>query len=219
MKTYTTIKELKVGLLFKDETIPVGRLATRNQRIYFEYDDDFIALGLEISPIKLPLSRGLQTFDYLPFEGLPGVFNDSLPDGWGRLLFDRYVRSQNLLPEEFSPLDRLAYTGKTGLGALVYEPDYSISEQEDEIVSLDVLSQQTQDVLEGESSEVLKGLIDLNGSSAGARPKALIGVNTTKTTIISGKDDLPKDFEHWLVKFANSYDGTDAGAIESMYMH
>ena len=217
MKTYTPIKELKVGLQFGDETIAVGRLATRNQKIYFEYDDNFIASGLEISPIKLPIITGLQTFNYEPFEGLPGVFNDSLPDGWGRLLFDRYVRSQNLLPEEFSPLDRLAYIGKTGLGALVYEPDYSITEQEDEAVNLDVLSQQTQDVLEGEASDVLKGLIDLNGSSAGARPKALIGVNTTKTNIISGKDDLPKDFEHWLVKFANSYDGTDAGAIEYVY--
>lgn len=106
MKKHTSINELKVGLDLNKNIIPVGRLAFRDYRIYFEYDQNFIGRGLEISPLKLPLGPGLQVFDYRPFEGLPGVFNDSLPDGWGRLLFDRYVRSQNLLPEDFTPLDR-----------------------------------------------------------------------------------------------------------------
>lgn len=217
MSTYIAIEELKVGLQFESEVVPVGRLATRDNKIYFEYDSSFVELGLEISPLKLPLGPGLQVFDYRPFEGLPGVFNDSLPDGWGRLLFDRYVRSQNLLPEDFTPLDRLAHVGMNGLGALVYEPEYSLTENEQDTIDLDTLSQQTQDVLKGEASAVLKELIDLNGSSAGAHPKALIGLEETKKHIISGKNELADGYEYWMVKFANSTDDEDAGAIEYVY--
>src|SRR5690606_12846278 len=166
MNNYTSINELRVGIDFNGKIIPVGRLATRDYRIYFEYDQDFISGGLEISPLKLPLNPGLHTFEYRPFEGLPGVFNDSLPDGWGRLLFDRYLRSQNMLSEDFSPLDRLAHIGVRGLGALVYEPDNSKLEDGQNEIDLDVLSQSTQEILDGETSEVLKELIDLNGSSA-----------------------------------------------------
>lgn len=160
MNNYSSLLEVKVGLQFDDEVIPVGRLATRDYKIYFEYDISFIPKGLEISPLKLPLMNGLQSFDYNPFEGLPGVFNDSLPDGWGRLLFDRYVKSQNLLPEEFSPLNRLAYVGFTGLGALVYQPDYSTVTEEQKEINLDRVSLQTREVLEGEATEVLQELIE-----------------------------------------------------------
>lgn len=218
MKNYISINDLRVGLNFNEEIIPVARLATRDSNIYFEYDEDFINSGLEISPFKLPLAAGLQTFEYRPFEGLPGVFNDSLPDGWGRLLFDRYIRSQNLLPDDFSPLDRLAHIGAKGLGALVYQPDYSddVDDGQNEI-NLDALYENMQDVMEGEANDVLKRLIDLNGSSAGARPKALIGINETKDHIILGQHHLPASHEHWLVKFPNSTDGNDAGAIEYIY--
>ena len=137
MKNYTSIKELKVGIQLEEEVLPVGRLATREYKTYFEYDPSFIERGLEISPLKLPLETGLQVFEPSLFEGLPGVFNDSLPDGWGRLLFDRYVRSQNLLPENFSTLDRLVHMGKNAMGALVYEPDYSDGEIKEEKVNLE----------------------------------------------------------------------------------
>lgn len=217
MSTFNTTSEIKVALDFNGNPIPVGRLATRDHRIYFEYDSTFMQTGLEISPLKLPLETGLKEFEYRPFEGLPGVFNDSLPDGWGRLLFDRYIRSQNLLPEDFTPLDRLAHIGTTGLGALIYEPDYSSSAIQEEDINLDILAKQTQEVLEGESNDVLKALLELNGASAGARPKALIGLNKTKTRLITDKPLLSDDFEHWLVKFANSQDGKDAGAIEYVY--
>lgn len=217
MMKYVSTNELKVGLDFNQNIIPVGRLAWRDYQIYFEYDQDFIVQGLEISLLKLPLGSGLQVFNYRPFEGLPGVFNDSLPDGWGRLLFERYVRTQNLLPEDFTPLDRLAHVGKSGLGALVYEPDHSDDNTQGEGIDLDLLSQQTHEIMEGEADEVLKELINLNGSSAGARPKALIGLDNTKGRIISGKHNLPENYEHWIVKFANSTDGVDAGAVEYVY--
>ncbi len=216
MSNITPVKEVQVGINFGSDVMPVGRLAMRERTIYFEYDRAFIARGLEISPFRLPLKSGVSRFDYDTFEGLPGVFNDSLPDGWGRLLFDRFARTQGIVPSKVTPLDRLAHIGMHGMGALVFEPDYNANDAHDTI-NLDNLAKQAQDVLEGDSDEVLQELLSLNGSSAGARPKALIGVNHARTHIVHGVNDLPVGYTPWIVKFANSQDGLDTGAIEYVY--
>ncbi|GAB4195032.1 MAG: type II toxin-antitoxin system HipA family toxin [Wenzhouxiangellaceae bacterium] len=210
------VKEIKVGIDFGDGVAPVGRLAIRDQQIYFEYDRTFIEHGLEISPIRLPLKLGVSHFEHNVFEGLPGVFNDSLPDGWGRLLFDRFARSQGIIPTEITPLDRLAYVGQYGMGALVYQPDYSDHGKQTGI-NLDTLATQAQEVLRGASDEVLAELIALNGSSAGARPKALVEINASRDHIIHGTHDVAEGYTPWLVKFPNTQDGLDAGAIEYVY--
>lgn len=216
MSSIKTVNEIKVSLDFGKKPIAVGRLAVRERKIYFEYERSFIEQNIEISPLRLPLQPGLQSFDNTLFEGLPGVFNDSLPDGWGRLLFDRLARSQNILPADITPLDRLAHTGMHGLGAITYEPDFGISEQ-NENINLDRLSADAQIALDDESSDVLENLIALNGSSAGARPKALIGINEQRDKITHGANTLAEGYEHWIVKFANNQDGIDAGAIEYVY--
>ena len=216
MKNYISLTELKVGLNFGDGTLPVGRLANREGKVYFEHDPAFLKTGVNISPLRLPAEPGLKTFDPSLFEGLPGVFNDSLPDGWGRLLFDRLLRSKGILVGDISPLDRLAHVGLTGIGALVYEPDYS-TQNPNNALNLDLLAAQTQDVLSGEAEDVLQELLALNGSSAGARPKAVIGVDESRKNILQAEHELPEGYEHWLVKFSNSTDGADAGAIEYVY--
>ena len=210
------ITEIKVGLNFGSEIQSVGRLAERNGIIYFEYDEDFVQNGVEISPFKLPLRNGVVELPSDPFEGLAGVFSDSLPDGWGRLLFDRMMRSQRISPSQVSSLDRLAYVGLNGMGALVYEPDSSPPIIQ-EFIDLDHLATQTEKILEGASGEVITELFALNGSSAGARPKALIGVDQARKNISYGVNQLNDGFEHWLVKFPNSQDGIDSGAIEYVY--
>ncbi len=216
MKSYLSVRQVKVGLNFGEEFISVGRLAIRKHVVYFEYDASFIKKGMDISPFKLPLQAGVSAFDRSLFEGLPGVFNDSLPDGWGRLLFDRFVRSQGVLPEYLTPLDRLTHVGNHGMGALVYEPDLR-AEEIDKAINLDELAKQAQQVLDGSAEDVLQNLLALNGSSAGARPKALIGVDITRKNILHGVNQLPNRYGHWLVKFANSQDGNDAGVIEYVY--
>ena len=208
--------EIKVGLNFGGDTIPVGRLAMRERTIYFEYHASFVERSMEISPLKLPLRTGVTSFDYALFEGLPGVFNDSLPDGWGRLLFDRFIRSQGMVPDDVTPLDRLAHVGVHGMGALVYEPDYS-AEETHNTITLDTLAAHVQEVLEGSSEAVLQELLALNGSSAGARPKAMIGVDENRRNISHGAHQLPEGYAPWMVKFANTQDGADAGAIEYVY--
>ncbi len=215
-KALSNITSLNVALDFGSGPKPVGRLATKNRIIYFEYDTDFLQQYLEISPYSLRLKRGVTTFDIEPFEGLPGVFNDSLPDGWGQLLIDRALRTKGLRPETFSPLDRLAYVGKHGMGALIYEPDHSETGPE-ALINLDELSKESSKILEGESSDVIAELLALNGSSAGARPKAMIAVNKHKTQIIQGIGKIKKGYEPWIVKFSNINDGLDAGAVEFVY--
>jgi serine/threonine-protein kinase HipA len=211
-----SVSEIKVGLDFGAEVLPVGRLAIRDGIIYFEYHASFIQTGIEISPFRMPLKSGLTAFDPKPFEGLGGVFSDSLPDGWGRLLSDRLMRSEGILPASITPLDRLAHVGSHGMGALIYEPDNSLDDIEHNI-DLDRLSTQAEDVLSGRSEEVIQELLMLNGSSAGARPKALIGVDQSRKTISHGAKNLPEGYEPWLVKFPNSQDGLDAGVIEYVY--
>lgn len=215
-KNFAPVSALNVMLDFGDTPVPVGRLARRDGKIFFEYDAGFIARKLELSPFKLPLTPGLQVFEPGLFEGLPGLFNDSLPDGWGRLLLDRALRRKGITPDSFSPLDRLAHVGASGMGALTYAPDYS-EDVRGKAVNLDALADQSQAILEGNSEEVFEELLALGGSPQGARPKAMIGVNRNKSKVIQGVDDLPSGYEPWLVKFANTADGQDAGAIEYVY--
>jgi serine/threonine-protein kinase HipA len=214
--TFSPVSSVHVSLDFGDGPQRVGRLAIRQQKIYFEYDRAFIASGLEISPQRLPLQPGLRSFDTALFEGLAGVFNDSIPDGWGRLLFDRAMRAPGVRPGQVSPLDRLAHVGKGGMGALTYEPEIG-HEPAGGVIDLDRLAAQAQDVLEGQADDVLAELIALSGSSAGARPKALIGYNSATGAIVHGRAVLPEGFAPWLVKFSYAQDGADAGAIECVY--
>ena len=212
---FEPISHIKVGLCFDGTTIPVGQLARDGRVIYFQYDTNFTQRGLDISPLNCPLSPTLQSFEASLFEGLPGVFNDSLPDGWGRLLLDRRVQALGIEPAALSPLDRLSYVGKGGMGALVYEPERADDVRTDSI-NIDTLAQQAEQVMAGDASDVLAELLALNGSSAGARPKAMIGLHKNKKYIIHGAHTDP-DYEPWLVKFPNAYDGADAGAIEYAY--
>ena len=149
----------------------VGRLASRERRILFEYDAAFLTSGIEISPFKLPLKSGVFAPDTTIFDGLFGVFNDSLPDGWGRLLLDRTVERHGVHRGQLNPLDRLAYVGSLGMGALSYEPELGEREADDEPLALDKLAEESATVLAGENEEVFEELLRLAGSSSGARPK------------------------------------------------
>jgi serine/threonine-protein kinase HipA len=195
----------------------VGRLALVERRIYFEYDPAFIETGLQISPFKLPLQSGAIACDDQLFEGLFGVFNDSLPDGWGRLLLDRNLRNHGIAPEQLTALERLTHVGMNGMGALCYEPDSSAKESGEETLNLDTLAHETQKVLEGESEDIFPELLQLASSSAGARPKVMVGVSANRKHMIHGNDALSDGYSYWLVKFASSADTKDIGAVEYAY--
>lgn len=195
----------------------IGRLALIDRRIYFEYETAFLETGIQISPFKLPLKAGVTKCEDNVFEGLFGVFNDSLPDGWGRLLLDRQVRSYGIAPEQLTPLDRLTHVGGYGMGALSYQPDVVSYKPNNDLLNLDLLAKETIQVLEGGAEDVFADLLELAGSSAGARPKIMVGVDNHLKNIIHGQQELPEKYNHWMIKFASQNDRKDIGAIEYAY--
>jgi serine/threonine-protein kinase HipA len=216
--THQATNLLNVWLDAWSEHRKVGRLALQNRNILFEYDPAFLISGLEISPLNLPLRSEVFAGDIGLFGGLPGVFHDSVPDGWGRLLLDRALQRHGINPSDLNVLDRLSYVGHGGMGALSYQPERThdgvIS---DEPLLLDKLAEESAIVLAGEDQEVFDDLLQLNGSSGGARPKVLVQVSGDRTRIIHGQRELQDDYSHWLIKFGSSQDARDAGAVEFAY--
>jgi serine/threonine-protein kinase HipA len=214
---YSPTTLLHVHLDVNAQRRKVGRLAYLDRKILFEYEPAFIASGIEISPFKLPLKTGVQTPDTPLFEGLFGVFNDSLPDGWGRLLLDRSVEKHGVVRGQLSPLDRLAYVGSRGMGALAYVPELTAEQADAASLSLDRLAEESATVLKGESGEIFEELLRLSGSSSGARPKIVAQVSADKKSIIHGEQELAPGYSHWMIKFPSSQDARDIGAIEYAY--
>lgn len=213
-----SIKTVDVFLNHNSEKISVGKLASKDGVIYFEYSSDFLYSKLQLSPYKLPLRSGLFVCDDNIFEGLFGLFGDSLPDGWGRLLLDRHFLKQGIKYSEITPLDRLSYIGEYGTGAISYEPVIDdIPTQEQDKIILDDLSSASMEILKGESEDMLDNLLSLGGSSAGARPKVMIQLSDNKKDIIHGAQTLKDGFTHWMVKFASSTDAIDIGKVEYAY--
>lgn len=177
----------------------VGTLTLEGRQIRFEYDSHFIGTGLELSPYKLKTQAGqIQCPDRI-FDGLFGLFNDSLPDGWGRLLLDRTLLGRGIAPSDLGPLDRLCLVGSGGLGALTYEP--ATHEHTAIQLPLDEIAHDVAEFYETEESSIADILLGLSGSSQGARPKACVKVQE----------------EDWLVKFKASSDPIDVGAMEFAY--
>jgi serine/threonine-protein kinase HipA len=215
--TYKPTELLTVYLDTRNQRHKVGRLALKDRQILFEYDAAFIASGIEISPIKLPLRPGVLISDTHIFDGLFGVFNDSLPDGWGRLLLDRTVEKHGIYRRQLNPLDRLAYVGRHGMGALSYEPERNEQTAQDAPLALDKLADESAIMLAGDNEEVFEELLRLNGSSSGARPKIVAQVSADKKRIIHGRQKLQSGFTHWMIKFPSSQDARDVGAVEYAY--
>jgi len=180
----------------------VGTLALmKNNIVAFEYDSNWITNGFSISPFSLPLKKQVFIPRIDPFDGLYGVFSDSLPDGWGRLLVDRMLNSQNINPREISQIDRLAIVGETGMGALSYKPEYNLLEDKDYQEDYDNLALSCKKILNTEYSADLDKLFKLGGSSGGARPKILTKI----------------DNEDWIIKFPSSLDDSNIGKLEYLY--
>ncbi|NLC75322.1 MAG: type II toxin-antitoxin system HipA family toxin [Clostridiales bacterium] len=193
-----TVKSLRV--IYHGRT--VGTLAaTREGKVAFQYDEQWILNGFSISPFSLPLASNV----YVPvkdnFEGLFGVFADSLPDGWGRLLVDRMLRKNGISSDQITPLERLGIVGSTGMGALEYVPEL-LSIADGQNMSFDEMSEQCRQIMSNKDVEDLDQLVKLGGSSGGARPKALVSI----------------DKEDWIIKFPLSMDPQDIGEEEFDYM-
>jgi len=210
-------KLINVSIKFSGDEIEVGKLILDDRLVHFKYNDEFIALGLNLSPIKLQFDTSIQIATPDPFQGIFGVFDDSLPDGWGMLLLNRVLEKQGVSLNDINILDQLTYIGDSGKGALIYRPAIKNEENFSDKIDIDRLKTAMDEVYKGSSTEVIEELMYLGGSSGGARPKANLGYNRKTDEIIHGYNTLPEGFEHWIIKFPSSKDPMDMANIEYAY--
>jgi serine/threonine-protein kinase HipA len=211
------ISKLFISLLFNGNNLEVGELVLSDQKIYFRYNTDFLKTGLNLSPIKLPFTGDIVSAVKQPFDGLLGVFNDSLPDGWGRLLLDRFLSSKGIDITWITPLDRLAHVGSQGMGALAYKPEIKAENTTDLFSELDILAAEMNHLIQGNSSEIIEDLFILGGSSGGARPKIFAAYNPLTNDLIQGADNVPAGYDEWIIKFPSAADSREIAKIEFAY--
>ena len=193
---------------------PLGtfRWDERYQVAEFEYDRSFIGKGVEPSPLMMPVREGrIYSFAGLnrdTFRGLPGMLADSLPDTYGRALFDRWLALMGRTSG--NPIESLCFLGKRCMGALEFEPAINIdndSIQQFEIDSLvdvarDALKQKASFVtnLEEDKKAAIAAILRLGTSAGGQRAKAIIAYNKVTKEVRSGQVDAPEGFDYYLIK-------------------
>lgn len=196
-------------------TLVSSTALTGRPLIMFEYSEEAMRRGLELSSLRLPLKGPKLSRDFPSHQlGLPGPVYDSLPDGWGMLLMDRLFRLRGLNAARIGPLERLTYIGSNAMGAMSFEPSQPEAAAVVEDIPLAQLSAEVQEVLEGEGGAFLQRLLQMGGSPQGARPKALLyrdpGAKTFTTSAVS-------DLEAWLFKFPARQEHPEVCAIEAVY--
>lgn len=207
----------------------IGAVIWANNRGYFEYTDAFQASGIELSPIKMPLSNRSYAFANLKeetFKGLPGLLADSLPDKFGNKLIDQWLERQGRQIADFNPLERLCYIGSRGMGALEFEPaiagrnEKSLPIEIAELVALAniALSDKASisEVIAGEATQkkqALEKIISVGTSAGGARAKAVISWNEKTNEVRSGQVSTAPGFGYWLLKFDGVEENRDHEAL------
>ena len=193
-----------IGTVLLNEGNPIAK---------FQYTDAFREMGIEVSPINMPLKPMVFEFPELSiksFRGLPGLLSDSLPDKFGNKVIAVWLREQGLEPKDLNTIDRLCYAGQRGMGALEYKPALFDKDDTCELLTVDALSDLADKVLkmrEDAKAALVPGMneyssiLKVGSSAGGARAKALIGWNEETGEVRSGQVKLPEGFGYWLIKF------------------
>ncbi|HFQ5237187.1 TPA: type II toxin-antitoxin system HipA family toxin [Vibrio vulnificus] len=207
-----------ITITYQDDLVGAVSFDTEKGLGSFEYDPSFVKKGVELSPIKMPLSNRIYRFpelDFNTFKGLPGLIADSLPDDFGNTVLNAWVASQGRSPSDITPLQRLQYTGRRGMGALEYAPATKLrslnASQQVEIQSLVSIAQEILDSRGNfevelkqngqDDREAMMSLLSVGMSAGGARPKAVLAFNEDFTQVRSGQTNVPSGFTHYLMKF------------------
>ncbi len=181
----------------------------------FEYNREFLRSGIELSPIMMPLRPGVFRFpqlSYDSFHGLPGLLSDSLPDRFGNILIEHWLREQGRTLNSFSPIERLCYTGTRGMGALEFQPSIPVGLKESELLAVDEMVALASHILQEhevmsmrpvdtDSSKAVSQILQIGTSAGGARAKAVIAYHPETKEVRSGQIPAPEGFEYWLMKF------------------
>ena len=190
----------------------VGALARdpKFDYIAFKYAPSWLKLGIELAPLHMSLSDQTLIFPNLPeatFRRLPAMFADALPDDFGNALIDAWMAERGTKKADVTTLDRLAYMGKRGMGALEFRPALGSHRESAEPLQMQSLVEEARKAVEGDLSAdahakaPLANIIRVGTSAGGARAKAVIAWNPETNQIRSGQFDMASGFEPWLLKF------------------
>lgn len=207
------MKKLNVNFCGWGQHWHLGTLAHEGRALLFEYSEEALRQGIELSPIYLKLRKVAYSDFPNSQDNLPGLIADSLPDGWGRLLMDRCFQKEGRDPAGISPLDRLAFIHDRAMGALVFTPPDAMS-HDPEYQELRVLAEGAQAVLAGQDTATLQQLALTGGSPHGARPKVLVQYNAATGQVST---DRAASGAAWLVKFQAQGEAKEVCAIEKLY--
>jgi len=200
----------------------------------FAFTPEWRHKGIDLAPLMMPLDAEQEVFIFpdlpeLTFYRLPGMLADALPDAFGNALIDAWMARQGIGKNEITPLDRLAYMGKRGMGALEFRPEHGSHRESSGPLEMQTLVEEARKLIEGdlnvdgEAQAALANILRVGTSAGGARAKAVIAWNPHSNVIRSGQFDAAPGFEHWLLKFdgvgldAELGTGGDYGRIEYAY--
>nr|MBP8067520.1 HipA N-terminal domain-containing protein [Pedobacter sp.] len=232
MKTaYINIWNKRVGAVSWDEERKLGS---------FEFDPSFISNNWNISPIKMPINKDGQIFNFpeligsTTYKGLPGMLADVLPDRYGNTLINTWLARNGRQPDSMHPVEMLCFTGNRGMGALEFEPVSPKTSDTASKIEISGLIEIAQDILNNRNSfhaslnedeeKALTDILKVGTSAGGARAKALIAYNEKTGEVRSGQATAPNGFEHWLIKFDGVHDtqfgeSSSYGRVEMAYYH
>lgn len=196
----------------------------------FEYDPEFIKNGIDPAPLTMSVKseRSVKGIPWVgnkekPYQGLPPMIADSLPDKWGDAVFAKWMKDNKVKSGNITPVDRLAYIGSRGMGALEFEPAHlekekseNIDIQELYILAKKILTQREEVILNEQESQLSRNFVKLGTSAGGRRPKAIIAINRNTGEVRSGQVDAPEGFEHYIIKFDEA-NGFPSAKIEYSY--
>ena len=188
----------------------------------FEYDPSFLRRGIDLAPLHMPISRAgqLSIFPQLPektYQRLPALLADALPDAFGNALVDAYLAQHGLRSDEITPLDRLAYMGRRGFGALEFHPITGPNRKGNTALEMAKLVEQARLAFSGQLASLehdpsLQHLFQIGTSAGGARAKAAVAWNPQTQELRAGQFDVNPGFEHWLLKFDGMGQDRELGA-------
>ena len=208
---YTPVHIVEVRIWGK----AVGAVALDPKLEYyaFEYQPAFLRSGIDLAPLTMPIAAASEPFVFpdlpdLTYRRLPGMLADALPDDFGNALIDAWMAREGVSTSRITALDRLAYMGKRGLGALEFKPVRGPRRSRPSTaIQLSALVESARRAVQGETDSdvhaqaALAQIIQVGTSAGGARAKAVVAWNPKTHEIRAGQFDVPPGFEHWLIKF------------------
>jgi len=207
------VQSLKV-ILWGEE---IGRLAwdVKRRLSYFMYNPAFLKKGLNISPLAAPVDGvGLMPVwgeEAKIYQKLPAFLADSLPDAWGNQLFELWRQQNHLSNADITPLDKLSFIGKRGMGALEFLPEVSRERKAEKIdikslanLAKRIFSERENARILPEESVTMQSLLTVGTSAGGRQPKVIVAINQKNGEVCSGQISELEEFDYYLIKFGNS---------------